>query len=146
MKKILYLLALTITLALFGCGTPATAPTPTVAPAFDQKVIDADNAKLKTEAVKADFVEINGHYDKVKARAVFAEGKITAVDYKNVMDLFPSFTLSQKEGDGYGMYHVRNVSDSKDLKDGDTVKVYGKIGEPNASGMPTIMCTVIEKK
>lgn len=104
------------------------------------------NQKLKEEATKADFIQINGHEDELVNKKVYAEGKISVVDYEKVMDLFPSFLLSQKEGDGYGVYHVTNVLNVPDLKDGDTVKVYGTLKGKDKTGGPKINATIIEKQ
>ena len=147
MKKIMYLLSIGLIVALLGCGTSASTSTPTTAPTVDQKAesqkrIDADNAKLKMEAVKANFIEINGHYDKVKAKPVFAEGKISVVDNTYAVGI-PNFLLNQGGG---SLFYILNGSDTLDLKDGDMVKVYGRVTDPKEGiGMPTIMCTVVER-
>jgi hypothetical protein len=104
------------------------------------------NEKLKLEATKADFVQLNGHEDNFKDKKLYAEGKISTVDYDKVMDLFPSFTLSQQEGTGYGMYHIVNILNVPNLKDGDTVKIYGTLDGKDTTGMTKITSTVIEKK
>ena len=140
-------------IALVGCGSPAVV-TPAPTPAIDQKaesqkVIDADNVKLKAEATKADFVEINGHYDQVKAKAVFAEGKVSAIDSGGVFSALPNFSLSQKEGSGFGIYLIVDMFNELDLKDGDTVKVYGHVSDPKLNKAwpgPTIWCPIVEKK
>ncbi|MBS4958920.1 MULTISPECIES: hypothetical protein [Clostridium] len=112
----------------------------------EQKVSQEDlNEQLKKEAVKADFVELNGNTDKNKNLKVFAEGTISVVDYDRVMDIFPSFTLTQEEGEGYGIYHISNVLSVEGLKDGDKVKVYGVVDGENDSGLIKISATVIEK-
>lgn len=103
------------------------------------------NEKLKKEAIKADFVKLNGHAAENKGLKVFAEGKISVVDYERKMDLFPSFMIAQKEGNGFGMYHVANLLDIKDLKDGDSVRIYGSIDGTDQTGITRIVATVIEK-
>ena len=102
--------------------------------------------KLKSEAIKADFVTINGHTDENRDLKVFAEGKISVVDYQKVMDSFPSFLLSQKEDDGYGIYHISNMLSFPNLKDGDNVIVYGVLDGVDKSGIPRIIATIIEVK
>lgn len=102
------------------------------------------NDKLEKEAVKADFVSLNGNTEQNFGLRVFAEGKISVVDYNSVMDVFPSFMLSQEEGDGYGIYHVSNALSVPDLKDGDYVKVYGLVDGTNNVGMIKILATVVE--
>jgi len=104
------------------------------------------DAKLKKEAIKADFVQLNGHESEFENKKVYAIGEISVVDYKNVMDDFPSFLLSQKEGNGYGVYHITNMLSIKDLKDGDTVKIYGCIEGVDKTSAPKIVATVIEKQ
>lgn len=105
------------------------------------------NEKLKKEAVKADFVKLNGNSKDNKDLKVFAEGKVSTVDYKNVMDVFPSFTLTQEEGNGFGIYHITNVLSVEGLKDGDTVKIYGTVDEETSKdGSIKINATIIEKK
>lgn len=102
--------------------------------------------KLKKDAVKADFVKLNGHSNENADLKVFIEGEISCVDYQCVIDVFPSFLISQKEGEGFGMYHVTNIRSIKDLKDGDIVKVYGTVDkETSNDGMVKINSTVIEK-
>lgn len=159
MKKIDYLfLVIGIIFTLIVCRvasstttTPSTSSVPSTPIAEKraeetQKVINIQNEQLKKNAVKAVFAEINGQYDKVKGKAVFAEGKVSGLNNKNTLNVFSNFTLSQSEGNGVGIYHIRNVSEMKDLKDGDTVVVYGKIDEPLESGMPSIVAWIIEKK
>ncbi|EGO86269.1 hypothetical protein G8S49_11070 [Clostridium botulinum C] len=105
------------------------------------------NEKLKKEAVKADFVKINGHEKENANLKVFAEGKISCVDYKKVMDVFPSFSLKQKEGKGYGLYHITNLFSKEGFKDGDIVRIYGTVNKVKSkTGYPKIIATVIEKK
>jgi len=154
MRKIAWLLVIGLMFSSVGCG--ATVPQQEAAAKnaqtaqqtqlkkdeADQKVADA---QLKKDAVKADFVEINGHADKVIGKAVFAEGKVSVPenDYKNGI---PSFTLTTAEGNGFGVYAVENISRVYGLKDGDMVKIYGKVGEPDQkTGMPTIACWTWER-
>ena len=143
MKKVVYLLTLIIILTLFGCGTPANTPKPAVSTVDQVAKQEADGKKaiidLKEKAVKADFVEINGHYDKVKAKAVFAEGKISALSNSGV----PNFLLNQGGG---SLFYIMNASDTQDLKDGDMIKIYGQVTNPKeGGGIPSIWCSVVEK-
>ena len=140
-------------ISLLGCGTPVVAPTAPVSAAdqatASQKRIDADNVKLKAIATKADFVEINGHYDQVKNKAVFAEGKVSAVDNNGVFSALPNFSLTTKEGTGFGGYLIVDMNHTLDLKDGDTVKVYGHVTNPKLNKAwpgPTIWCPIVEKE
>lgn len=109
-----------------------------------QEEIDKET---KSKAVQSNFVEINGHEAEMKDKIVFAEGQISAVDNSGTVELFKGFTLSQKEGNGYGMYYVYNFTSDTSFKDGDIVKVYGSVYESKSTlGMPIIVGTVIEKK
>ena len=113
------------------------------------KVTEKENPseKLKKEAIKAEFVKINGHEKANENLKVYAEGKISVVDYEKKLDVFPSFILSQEEDKGFGVYHISNILGKEGLKDGDEVKIYGVVsGEKNKSGMPVILATIIEKK
>lgn len=143
MKKVVYLLTLIIILTLFGCGTPANTPKTAVSTVDQVAKQEADGKKaivdLKAKAVKADFIEINGHYDQVKTKAVFAEGKVSAVSNSGV----PSFLLNQGGG---SLFYIMDGSGTQDLKDGDMVKIYGHVTNPKeGDGMPSIWCSVVEK-
>jgi len=157
MRKIVWLLVVGLMLSSVGCG--ATVPQQEAAAqkaavaqkaqlkeeAADQKVADANqevlNAQLKKDAVKADFVEINGHIDKFVGKPVFTEGKVFIP-----VEGSPYFELTTVEGDGFGMYVVTNASGVYGLKDGDMVKIYGKVGSPDQkTGMPTIACWTWER-
>lgn len=144
MKKIAYLLSIGLTLSLIGCGSTATATPKPTTPAVDQAAKQAEDGKkaiddLKASAVKADFVEINGHYDQVKAKAVFVEGKVSAVSNSGV----PNFLLNQGGG---SLFYILDGSGTQDLKDGDMVKIYGRVTNPKeGGGIPSIWCSVVEK-
>jgi hypothetical protein len=98
------------------------------------------NAKLKSEAVKADFVKING--GEWKDKKVFAEGEISNVD---VQDPVTTFLLAAKEGNGLGVYKIRAVTSLiGKINDKDKVKIYGIVNEPDKDGIPKILVTVIE--
>ncbi|WP_206153060.1 hypothetical protein [Clostridium cadaveris] len=155
MKKLLSILLVgMLSVGMTACGnskdTAKKDDTSTPAPTETKKeepTREELNEKLKKEAVKADFVKLNGHSKENKDLKVFAEGKISIVDYKNTMDLFPSFTLTQEEGTGVGMYHITNILSVEGLKDGDTVKIYGVVDEePSKAGLIKITATIIEKK
>lgn len=104
------------------------------------------NEQLKKEAMQDNIVDINRHTDTLKGKKVFAIGQISTADYKNIMDNFPSFTLNQKEDNGYGIYHITNILSIKELKDGDNVKIYGTVDGNAKDGSPKITATVIEKQ
>lgn len=104
------------------------------------------NNKLKEEAIKADFITLNGDVEENQGVKVFAEGTISVVDYERVMDIFPSFTLTQEEGDGFGIYHITNLLSIEGLKDGDYVKIYGTVDGRSDLGLVKISAIVIEKQ
>lgn len=107
------------------------------------------NDKIKKEAVKADFVQLNGHEDEYKNKKVFIEG---TVEVLKEQELLGEFTMSTKEGNGYGMYSMNGIDTEndykigKDIKKGDKIKVYGTIGGKDKLGMPKIDYTIIEKE
>ncbi|MFD0827582.1 hypothetical protein ACT8ZR_18295 [Neobacillus sp. M.A.Huq-85] len=108
------------------------------------------NDKLKSEAVQADFVELNVDNPPLRKK-VYIDGKVSVLT-KGVLD---EFTITSKEGNGYGMYHVTlfNTTDTK-YSEGDQVRIYGTVGGLNSgkevgkddSGMIMIIATIIEKK
>jgi hypothetical protein len=101
------------------------------------------NDKLKSEAVEASFVELNDPAAEIN-KQVFAVGEVSV---KHEDGIFQVFDLSVKEGEGYGIYQVTDVLKVTDYSDGDTVKVYGIYkGKDEATGMPMINSTVIEKQ
>lgn len=153
MKKLITtLLSLLIVLTMTGCVSTAKSDGEenNEKPKVEQQNKEEKNQEeldeeLKKEAVKADFVELNGNIVGNKNLKVFAEGTISVVDYDRVMDIFPSFLLTQEEGEGFGIYHISNVLSVEGLKDGDKVKVYGVVDGENESGLIKISATVIEK-
>lgn len=154
MKKLISIILVTLfTLGLVSCSqskqeanTTSTNSTQSQA-SKNEPTQEELNAKLKSEAVKADFVTINGHESEVSGKKVFSEGQISAVDNEGKYDLFKGFTISQKEGDGFGIYYVYNLTDDKSFENGDQVKIYGTVNkEKSKLGMSVIVATVIEKK
>lgn len=152
MKKFISLLfVIFLSFEINGCGKTSTISTNNDKKAStEQKMNDPTqeelNQQLKKEAIKADFVKLNGHNSENKNLKVFAEGKIGTVDYTNVMDDVPSFVLIQKEGDAFGNYHIKNILNVKDLKDGENVIIYGTVDGTDNMHKVSIIATVIEKK
>ena len=93
-----------------------------------EKTQEQINQELREKAIRADFTVINSE-EETDGLAVFAEGEISVVDYKGSIDIdvFPSFLLSQEEGDGFGVYHISNILSVDGLEDGDEVIVYGTV-------------------
>lgn len=150
MKRTISIILLICSMFFVSCGNPndRTSKLPVgneSSNSKDEKSRDELNEQLKSECIKADFISLNGNTEQNKNLKVFVEGEISVVDYDSVMDLFPSFMISQKEGEGYGMYHITNVLSIPDLKDGDYVKIYGTVDGTNNVGIPKIVSTVIEK-
>ena len=108
------------------------------------------NDKLKEEATKADFVQINGHEDNNKNKKVFVEGEITNISKEGSTG--GEFTVSVQEESGVGMYRVMSLDTENNtnvgvtVKQGDKVKVYGVIDGKDDTGMPKIVATIVEKE
>lgn len=144
-RKILVIISLLLTLGLFiGCGG-----------SNDNKK-EEENIVLteinKDDYEKADFVSLNlnaEEYKKLVGKKVFVEGEVSAEDIDGkVFDKSPNLTVTQKEGEGYGIYAAKgyNIKDSGlDIKDKDIVKVYGIVNDERITGMPTILVDKIEK-
>lgn len=97
------------------------------------------NEEMKAEAKEYSFVEFNGD-EVVENEKVKLSGEVSSVQEEGMMG---EFTLSTKEGDGYGMYAVINMLGAE-FNEGDTVIVYGAYDGKNDSGMPLINATIIE--
>ena len=140
--------ALVIILSFVGCSSKSHV-IDTIAKPVVQKMVSQPkqaelDAKVKEEAVIADFVEINGHERENIGRAYFIEGEVTNIDSTD--EVLPLFTATVKEGTGYARYDVLNFQ-KVDVNVKDKVKVYGELsGEKNSKGMIQISGNVIEKK
>lgn len=141
MKKLILLLA--IILGLTGCQSTNDTTTEPESKEESVKIEPTQeelNAKLKAEAVKADFVEIN--VDNPVGKKVFAEGEVTILT-KGALD---EFTLTTKEGDGYGIYQITLANTTEeDYSEGDIVRIYGTADGKDELGMPKILATIVEK-
>lgn len=103
-----------------------------------------DDKELREQAVKAEFVKLNGHTQDFQKQKVFVDGEVTFVDTSKALEIFDYFTITTKEGDGYGMYTITNF-DGVDIKVGDKLKVYGYVEKDiDKTGMPAIIGTIIE--
>ena len=131
-----------------GCSSkPNEEVKPTVAKVIKQKVAEPTqaeiNAKIKKEATKADFVKVNGHENENKGKAYYVEGEVTFID--NINTTLPTFTVTTKEGTGFGMYDIMNFNHISVIK-GDKVKAYGRLsGEKDDKGMIQMSGNIIEK-
>lgn len=151
---ILAVIAIMITtVIMWGTSKPSANELPSdVIPrtSTPEKSIAESTKELKASATEADFVKLNGHANEYVGLKVFARGEISMVDYKYVFDkMSPSFALTQHQGDGYGEYHILNVANVQDLKNGDSVIIYGEVigGTDEITGLTIkIMASVIEKQ
>ena len=107
-----------------------------------EKTQEEINADIRKTAIHADFVALNGHQADFKGQAVFAEGEVSFMDNSN--KVLPTFTITTKENDGYGMYEAINTFEL-DIKEGDHIKLYGVVsGEKSDLGMTEIYVNEIE--
>lgn len=108
-----------------------------------QKEKNEEIEEIKREATRADFVELNAGKIETIAKKVFIEGEVSFIETKTIPK---SFTLTSKEGDGFGMYNITFYDEeiSNTIKEGDMVKVFGlHMGKSNL-GMPRVTCEAIE--
>ncbi|MHB9949471.1 DNA-binding protein [Clostridium botulinum] len=156
MKKILsILIAGILTLGLVACGSTQTnneenknnnkpKQEQSKKESIKEESQEELNKKIKNSAAKADFVKINGHEKELKGKSYYIEGEVTFID--NTNSVLPKFTVKTKEGEGYGMYDVENFGKAE-VKEGDKVKVYGKLDENKSeAGAPQISGNVVEKQ
>lgn len=102
---------------------------------------DELNAKLKEEAVKADFVEL-GADNPPNGKSVYIDGEVSVL----MEDVIDQFTLTAKEGDGYGIYHIKLINTTDiEYSNGDTVRIYGTV-KGKDEGFPLISATILEQK
>lgn len=150
MKKIITVLLISLlSLGVVGCGEAENKQGS--AEQQNQKVVKDEpnqeelDQKLKTEAVKADFVELNSSPNQNIDKKVFVKGEIT-----NVMKPgeFGNFTVTTKEGEGFGMYSVENYGyldqPVLDEHEGKTATVWGMYNGKDDMGMPEILASIVE--
>lgn len=101
---------------------------------------EESNKELKEEAVEADFVKINGG-EVEEGTKLFLEGEVSIIMSE---DLGIEFTLSTKEGEGYGVYSVWALVEDVIINEGDIVRVWGSYRGKDDAGMPTIVATIVE--
>lgn len=99
------------------------------------------NKKIVDNAVKADFIKINEN--QMNGKSIFATGEVSNINSDEVL---PTFTLKAPEGDGFGVYEIVLVDNEmlKDIEEGKTITVYGKVMDKNDSGMPRISGNLIK--
>lgn len=150
-KRKVFLLSvlLILVLAVIGCGEkPASKDVTQIKKQAEFKketepTQEELNKKLKENAVKADFVELNSYPDKNKDKKVYVEGEVGVVFGDGVGQ---KFDMSAKEGNGYGYYTITNLCGMYDVKEGDVLKAYGVFsGHDEKTSIPKITATIIEK-
>lgn len=150
MKKLFYIGALSAFL-LTACGEEEKAAPKEEAPVTEEKET-ADkvaetkgpsqeelNEKMRSEAIKLDFVKANGGEIEQDTKVTIS-GKVTNITEEGVGG---TFTVTTKEGDGYGMFSVKNFA-LKDVTVDSEVTVYGVFDGKDELGFPTINATIIE--
>lgn len=157
MKKIfISLVALMLTLSMVACSNNSEKKEESNISNKEINEVEEENKPtqkelndaLKKEAEKADFVQLNGHESENKGKKVFLEGEVTIVTKPGAVG--GEFTVSVKEGDGYGIYGItsfdteNNYDIGKDIKEGDKVKIYGVVDGKDQVGAPRIVATIIE--
>lgn len=142
MKELFVLLAAVF--LLVACGGNEEKATETEEPVKTQEETtepkqDELDAKLKAEATAIDFVAANGD-EVAEGTKVTITGEVTNVAGEGIGE---AFTVTTNEGDGFGMYTVKNIT-MKEVTQGDTVTVYGVYDGKDELSMPSIVVTVIE--
>jgi len=150
MKKLIYIGALSA-LLLTACGGEEKAAPKEETPAAEEKEAtdkvaetkgpsqEELNEKLKAEAIKLDFVAANGG-EVAKDTKVTITGKVTNINEEGVGG---TFTVTTTEGDGYGMFTVKNFT-LKDVTMDSEVTVYGTFDGKDELGAPSIIASIIE--
>ncbi|MFO1445998.1 hypothetical protein KDN24_22900 [Bacillus sp. Bva_UNVM-123] len=150
MKKLLFVFL--STMFLFGCSSEETTkqkkeePTQEDSKNEETNKVEATqeelNEKLKSEAVQANFVELNDPAAE-ENKKVFAEGEVSVISETGP---FKTFNLTTNQGDGFGIYSIVDILEDEEYQEGDIVKIYGTFKGKNNLGMPEITSTVIEKQ
>jgi hypothetical protein len=146
-KKLnLYICGLILSLGFVGCSSnnevvePTSEVVETVAKT--EPTQSEINAGIKKDAVKADFVILNGHEEDNLGKPYIVEGEVSFVG--DTTAVLPTFSVTTKEGNGVGMYDITNF-DKVIVAKGDKVKVYGKLTGKSDIGLIQISGNIIEK-
>jgi hypothetical protein len=135
------LIGLGVCLAVFVVGYIMTPVVPDEPGAGAAQVQQDANMRLKQEAVKADFIKINGG-EVADGAKLLLEGKVGVVMDEDGKQ----FSLSTDEGDGHGVYNIVDIGDSPGVTEGDIVTIWGTYqGKDKNTGIPIIAAHIVEK-
>ena len=100
------------------------------------------NEQLKKEATRADIVEINVKNPPI-GKKVYIDGEVDVLT-EGAID---EFLITSKESKGLGVYKIKlfNTPDVE-FKEGDQVRIYGRITGKDETDTPEISATILEKK
>lgn len=145
-KRILLVVVILALMTVAGCSQPSSSAP--VEPVQNEQPNEPSqeelNAQLKQRATKADFIELNGKNAPV-GKSVYATGSVMSVIKPGSLG---EFMLSVEEGDGYGIYIIRNL-DLGNSVDEENIQVtlWGSYyGKHEKLGGPVILATIIEKQ
>lgn len=152
MRRIKCVLAATVLLAVLSVsacsdgGSVSSWPSENgsnIVTSESQKPKEETNVEIKAKAIEADFVEINaGNWEN---KAVYATGKASSLFSSD--GIFYDFLLTVESDSGYVVYNISSntilVPGLVNLKDGDTVTVYGVVYDKK-TGIPNISASIIE--
>ena len=102
------------------------------------------NIRLKKEAVKAEFIELNSNSKSNINKKVYLEGTVGTILKDGVLG---EFSVNTKEENGYGIYTILNMhtTEKETLKQGDIIKIYGVYDGKEKDNIPKITAIIIEK-
>lgn len=144
MKKILFMLV-AVMLLLVGCGGEDSSEhkendkqdASTEQQENNKPTQEELDAKLKKEAIEADFVAINGG-EVEDGTKLYADGTVDLILEEGAIDTF-SFSTDD------GLYTVKSLDIDSTVSEGDFIRVYGTYaGKEEGTGIPLLSVTVIE--
>ncbi|MBV4423156.1 OB-fold protein [Clostridium tyrobutyricum] len=155
-KTSILFIGVILSIVLIGCGSQTQSNNTTQTKQIVQKqnnsqepTQDELNTKLKKDATKADFVQLNGNEDKYKGKKVFVEGTVSSITTEGSTG--GEFTITAQEGTGYGMYGItsldtKSINVGKDIVKNSKVKAYGTVDGKDSIGSPHIVATIVQKQ
>lgn len=148
MKKFLIIcLSLIVPIVFISCGSESKSEVPnstdeikTISNQETDKKIEAPAPEeLKKEAIEVNYMELKENPEINKNKKVFING------YVSVVLEGSRFTFTKKNGDDYETYSVTNLSDTKELRQNENIKLYGIYTGNDTAGFPLITAYIIEK-